>query len=135
MVSGDRVKNDFLDVVQFATGTYFTEEDEQVMTIDVVRIGPHETPCKVRYKSEDGRLRRPSPWWRSSSAPPLHSLRVRPPPAQHADAGSSPRPPAALTPTSSCRPGTTRCSAAGATSCITPWRASERTTHPCATSP
>jgi len=42
------------DVVQFATGTYYTEEDEATMVIDVVRIGSVHSPCSVRFETQDG---------------------------------------------------------------------------------
>ena len=43
-----------MGVVQFSTSTYYTEEDEDFLEMDVVRIGPVDTPCTVEFATMDG---------------------------------------------------------------------------------
>lgn len=43
-----------LDIVQFSTQIYFVEEDEGVLTVDVIRLGRLKGPVSVTYRTEDG---------------------------------------------------------------------------------
>jgi len=42
-----------LDVIQFDSAVYYVEEEEEVMTLDVVRLGKLQGTLKVDYRTED----------------------------------------------------------------------------------
>eukprot|EP00434_Breviolum_minutum_P000523 symbB.v1.2.000450.t1/scaffold32.1/size405148/23 len=45
------------DIVQFSTAIYFVEEDEGILTVDIMRLGTMQGSVKVQYYTEDGSAR------------------------------------------------------------------------------